>query len=395
MRKLFLFSLFLIFVLLYSLSAQVNFSGMTQSSIYVWENADENQLIDYYQHVNTRLSLDSYRDLYFKTYFRLGRNGDPAEWNEKVYNAYFNFLSPCRKWDARIGRQFVYNGVMNGTVDGLLLNIHPVANMTLKILAGMDAPFDRTLELTTWDDGNILGAYGSYGISDALNMKLSYVQKSRSSDVYWQLAGGSFSGKVVNSLFYQAHYEHNLKTSTYQTMRFRLNYINNKWMLFGEYNSQRPRIYEDSFFQIFEQSAFNQIRSGINYQLGNYSIGLQDVYTIYEEDESTNQIHAIINGTYGTIGVLYQSGYGGDNTGIYGAIRYNILKNLLLFVHSSYYQYERQTTAISEDATSFSGGLTYKLSPSWQIKAEVQERINSFYDNDVRGLFRIRYAFNK
>lgn len=394
MKKIFLLSLFLIFAVINSSNAQVKFSGMTQSSVYIWENIDETQLVDYYQHVNARVSLESYRDLYLKTYFQFGRTGDPAEWNEKVYNAYLNFLSPCRKWDARIGRQFVYSGVMNGTVDGFLLNIRPVKNATLKLLAGMDAPMDRSLELTQWDDGNVLGAFASYGVSDAFNVKASYYQKSKSSEVYWQVAGGSLSGKVINNLFYQAHYEHNLKTSAYQAMRYRFNYLGNKWMVFAEFNSQKPRIYEDSFFQIFEQTAFNQVRSGINYQLGNYNIGLQDVYTMYDEDELNNQVHATVSGTYGTIGVLYQSGYAGDNTGVYGSIRYNLLKNLLLQVRSSYYQYERQTTAISEDATAISGGLTYKLSPSWQVKAEVQERINSYFDNDLRGLFRIRYAFN-
>ncbi len=177
-------------------------------------------------------------------------------------------------------------------------------------------------------------------------------------------------------------------------MRYRLNYFHTKWNVFAEYNSQRPRIYEDSFFQIFEQTAFNQIRSGIGYQVGNYTVGLHDIYTMYEEDESTNQIHATVSGAYGMIGVLYQNGYGGDNTGVYGAIRYSLLKNLILHLRSSYYQYERQTTAISEDATAISGGFTYKVSTSWQLKAEIQERINSYYKNDVRGLFRIHYAFN-
>jgi hypothetical protein len=394
MKKIFLLSLFLIFTLHCLVYAQVKFSGMTQSSIYAWENADESEQVDYYQHVNARASLESYRDLYLKTYFRFGRTGDPAEWKERIYNAYLNFLSPCRKWDARIGRQFVYSGVMNGTVDGISLNIRPIDKVALKILAGMEAPIDRSLELTQWDDGNVIGAFGSYKVAEAFNVSASYVQKTRSEEMYWQLAGGSLSGKVLNNLFYQAQYEHNLKTSQYQTMRFRLNYLLTKWNLFAEYNSQRPKIYEDSFFQIFEQTAFNQIRAGGGYQIGNYNIGLHDVYTMYEENESTNQIHATVSGTYGMIGLLYQSGYGGDNTGVYGAIRYSVLNNLILHVRSSYYQYERQTTAISEDATAVSGGITYKLSSSWQVKAEVQERINSYYNNDVRGLFRIRYAFN-
>ena len=70
MKKICLLSLFLVFTYQSAVHAQVKFSGMTQSSIYAWENSDENQLVDYYQHVNARVSLESYRDLYLKTYFR-------------------------------------------------------------------------------------------------------------------------------------------------------------------------------------------------------------------------------------------------------------------------------------------------------------------------------------
>ncbi|MEJ2055510.1 MAG: hypothetical protein P8X42_16465, partial [Calditrichaceae bacterium] len=381
-------------VLITMLPAQVKFSGMTQSSIYTWENINENQLVDFYQHFNAKVYAENFSDLYFKTYFRVGRNGDPAEWNEKVHNAYFNWISPCRKLEARLGRQFIYSGVMNGTVDALVLKAKPVENSQIQLVAGMDAPFDRALELLKWDEGNVLGASGSYGLSDAAKLKLSYYQKSRSSEVFWQLAGGSLSGNLFKSLYYQAEYDHNLKTSEFQAMRFRLNYIMNKWMFFAEYNSQKPRIYEDSFFQIFEQTAFNQVRSGITYQLGKYNIGLQDVYTAYEESESANQVHLTASGSFGMIGLLYQSGYAGENTGVYGSVHYNLMKALLLRVTSSYYRYERQTTAISEDATAFSASLAYKFSPMLQVKAEVQERINSYYNNDVRGLFRLQYAFN-
>jgi len=283
---------------------------------------------------------------------------------------------------------------MNGTVDGLLLKAKPFENAEIRLLAGMDAPLDRSLEILEWDEGNVLGASGSYGFSDAVNLNLSYYQKSRSDNVYWQLTGGSVNGQVFNGLYYQAQYDHNLQTSSFQAMRYRLNYLYNKWTIYAEYNSQKPRIYEDSFFQIFEQSAFNQVRSGISYQLGKYNVGIQDVFTTYEEEESSNQIHLIASGSFGMIGILYQSGHGGENTGAYGAVHYGILENLLLRITSSYYRYERQTTVISEDAAAFSASLNYKFSPMLQVKAEVQERINSYFDNDLRGLFRLQYAFN-
>jgi len=147
MKKLFICCLFMVVSQYGLLTAQVKFSGMTQSSIYTWENFDEAQLIDYYQHINARVSLESYRDLYVKTYFRFGRTGDPAEWNERVYNAYLNFLSPCRKWDARLGRQFVYSGVMNGTVDGIMLNMRPIKHLLVKLLAGMERLWTGRLSL--------------------------------------------------------------------------------------------------------------------------------------------------------------------------------------------------------------------------------------------------------
>jgi hypothetical protein len=392
-RLIFLIPLLLLLVSGF-VNAQVHFSGSTQSVAYVWENLDANQQFDFYQYVGARVTPASYQDLYFKTYFRIGRNGDPAEWNEKVHNAYLNWLSPCKKFEVRLGRQFLYAGVMNGTVDAFQLTARPVKNMNLRLVAGTEAPFERTLKMTGWDKGNVLGGYGSYRVSEMLNINASYYQKTRNDNLYWQLAGGAITGKLMNQLYYQANFDYNLKASDYQGMRYRISYYLSKWFFSAEYNSQKPRIYEDSFFQIFEQKAYNQIRTGVTYQLGDYELGLQYFNTMFEESESNNQVHFTVGSKYGYIGLLYQDGYGGKNTGVYGAIRYEVLRDLELKVTSSYYKYERQTIALSEDATAFSAGLGYKLTKSWLIRAEAQERLNSYFENDLRGLFRIQYAFN-
>ena len=127
--------------------------------------------------------------------------------------------------------------------------------------------------------------------------------------------------------------------------------------------------------------------------LDQYQLGLQYVFTNYSSDQG-NQVILTAANSWGLIGLIYQNGYAGDNLGVYGDIRYALLPNLTVKLYSSYYSYERQTTVISEDATSFSAGFEYKPLKNIILSAEAQESMNSYYDNDFRGLFRLNYLLN-
>ncbi|MFZ0390142.1 MAG: hypothetical protein WAN36_06745, partial [Calditrichia bacterium] len=123
MKQLISFSLVLLLAISFVLTAnaQVRVNGFLQSAGYGWENASENQQWDFYQSLRLRITPEQYQQLYLNTFLRGDYRGDPAEWNEKIYNLYLNWkVLPQAK--LRVGRQFTYYGVINGTVDGALLS---------------------------------------------------------------------------------------------------------------------------------------------------------------------------------------------------------------------------------------------------------------------------------
>lgn len=392
MRKLSLFVFFLLlFILFQTSSAQIFLRGYLQSSLYSWEPS-QTQLNDYYQGLRFRIGAASHPGIYLNSYLRLARRGNPADWKEKVYNLYLNGRL-SKQLQFRLGRQFLYAGAITGTFDGLWLNGRVLPDLNFRLLVGTVAPYQRTFEALDWDQGNALGAFASYRSPAIGKLEVSFFQKYRSGAAYWRQVEAALTGQYRNALAYFARVDYNLLSSEFQGMRYRLTYRQPCWSLSGEYNSQKPRIYEDSFFAIFEVEAYNQFRLAGTYNISRLQLGLQYLYTILEEDNDQRLI-GTVSYRYGTIGLVYQSGFGGDNLGLYGDVNYPILPRLWLKLYSSYYNYERAMTNLSQDALAFSAGLRYRLGELFVLSGEVQQSSNAIYKNDWRGLFRFTYLFD-
>ena len=368
---------------------QVRVDGQVYGLVYASERAGTRQW-DTYQGLQLRVKPRA--DLAFKTNLRLAQRGDPAQWQERVFNAYVDWQAPAGVLQARLGRQYVFRGVMNGSVDGLLLRLRPTRRLDLQAVGGVSVPFDRPFAVQPWDDGGVLGGYASYRVARAAQVDLSYVQRSREDALAWRQLGTAVTG-AAGALYYQARLDYNLLQQTYQGMRYRLAYQPGRWGFSGEYNSQKPRIYEDSFFNLFRLVGFDQWRGGVTYQLGRYQLGAQYLHTAYRDADAANEIVATLGGGWGTIGVIYQTGFGGDNVGLYGEVDYDVRPDLSLRLHSSYYNYQRRSLSFSEDATAFSGGVHYRPVRTVLLQAELQQAMNSFFDNDLRALLRASYAF--
>lgn len=387
-------ALFFILILFIPLLSQVNYSGSLRSSFYTFEtltDTSEIQQLNYYQALQLRISPEKYSNLYLSTFLQIAKRGD-EDWDERVYNLYADWKAKNNKVHLRFGRQFLYHGVINGTMDGVLVSVSPMKKLKVKLFGGLSAPPMRDFEILEWDEGNVFGAYASYKLPKDVNFNLSFFQKSRYDETVWQLLGAGLSGQY-RGVYYLAKLDHNLLTEEIQGMRYLLNYFYKKWSFSAEFNNQRPRIYEDSYFRIFEVKAYNQYRGGVNYNFNPIEFGLQYIFTSVEYDE-TNQVVLTAGIPWGIIGIVYQDGFGGKNTGLYGELRYDLFKQLTVRGYSSHYNYERQTTVISEYATSYSAGLDYRPFKFLSMQADVQQSINSIYEDDIRGLFRLNYFFN-
>lgn len=385
-------AVFLVCIFSLPVFSQMRFSGFLQTSVYTFETPTVAQG-EFFQGVRLRAEPEKYRKAFFNTYFRVAKRGE-ADWEERVYNLYVDYKTSNSKFRIRAGRQFVYQGVINGTLDGILLGGNIGKSLKVKVFGGAPAPFGRELKALNISDNTALGAYASYRFPWNCKLDVSYFQRKRDGNTNWHLVGGAFSGKVKSDWFYQFQIDHNLESKKLQGVRARLNYYHNHWALWGEYNAQKPRVFEDSYFTIFQIEAYDQARGGLTYQLNQYQFGLQYLYTNHYVNQ-TNQVIATAGNRWGLLGFVLQEGYGGDNIGVYGDIRYLIIPQLTAKLYASYYNFERQTTVISEDATSFSAGLEWRPVDRLSLQAEVQQSNNSFYKDDWRGLFRLFFHFGK
>ena len=386
-------------------AAQGVLRGNADSYLYASETIDGSQLWDFYQRLRFQAWFKQSPQVKLRTSMRVARRGDPADWEGRLYNGYLEW-KPNPQVDVRAGRQFLFRGVIRGTADALNLGIKPAkeADLALRVVAGLEQPRGGDFEFGSLDEGYVLGAYGSGQLSRSAKLDLSIFQRVRSvldagsqeseRRLVWHVAGATLTGELTLGVFYLAEFNYNLQSDTYQRMRYRLTYSADPWTVSGEFQSQKPEVFEDSFFNIFTLNAYDQFRVAGYYRFGNYQVGLQNYLTLYEESKRGNEIIATLSARWGTLGVVYQSGFGGDRIGLYGEARYELAQGVEARAHSSHYNYQRYTASFDEDATSFSAGLRYRPIPKLMLDAEVQESINSIYDNHLRGLLRVSYNFS-
>jgi len=375
------------------LYAQVDFKGTVSSSFYSFENLTKEDQLNQYHSFYFKINPENNSDLFFKGHIKAVRDGNPQQWHEKVHNAYVSWKTPIAGSKLQVGRQFLYAGVVHGTIDAVSLYLKPQDRLDIRLFAGVVAPYDRKMEITQWEDGNALGGYGSYQINNMFKLNASYFQKQRNDELYWQQFGTALAGNI-EKVSYLVKYDHNLLSSDYQSILAYAAYNYNNWSFSGEVSSQKPRVYEDSFFSIFKLREHNRFRLAVSHRFTSFEIGLQAINTLFKENESNQQLIGTLGNNWGLLGVVYQTGYGGENVGLYANINYELLPDLRFTLYSSHYRYERQYVQLSEEATSFSAGFRYAPPKSLGLGIQVQQSVNSYYESDFRGLLNLSYSFN-
>ncbi len=391
MKTIRIFSILLVLLTCQLATAQIRYKLNLRSQLYLWENDAGNRQNDFYQNVGLWVKPFSGKQLYFKSFFRLARRGEPQQWEEKVYNAYLDWKSDSRKWQLRLGRQFLFHGVVQGSMDGLQVKMQPLQQWQVLAVVGSAVPVDRSLQLLNFSDNMVSGLFSDYRFSRTLRANVSFFQKARNGKTTWRQAGVTLAGFLRDfSLYYDVQAEFDLLNSTYQELRLLSEYYLQKWTLRLEVSQQRPRIYEDFLYNMFEIEGFSQVRTGVGYQLGAYRLNLDYILTLFE-GAKTNRLIAGVAADWGSLNVLLQDDHGGKNVGVFGQLNKTFFNKMDLYFRSSYYAYERFRTALNEDATALTAGVNYRFFPQLQLGVQVQQMKNRYYNNDLRGLFQLRY----
>jgi len=392
-------------------TAQVRYEGQLYAMAYAWEApaSEDGGRFDTYEGLRLRVrpgdALDLRSHVLFARRTRLDESGQASyEWEERIYQLYADARLSGRELTGRFGRQFVYRGTINGTFDALSLRYRPSAEWDVQAVAGLAAPFARDLDFTPesdnlnlWDERGSLGVFASRTFGRRVRTNASWFQRNRSGDVAWSLAGVGFSAGYGTDRFVQAEVEYNVEQENIQRMRVR------DWGQIGpvlltiEFSTQRPRVYEDSFFARFKVGGYGQARLGASYPVGPGRLGYEFVGTDFEGNERSGEHIATYlleaGALSGMLGVVYQSGYGGERLSPYVDARYELIRGVTLRGNFTYLEYQRRTISLDEDATAWTAGVMVRPTRRWWLQVDVQQAANTFYDEDTRLLARAGVSF--
>ncbi|MCJ7498119.1 MAG: hypothetical protein MUO78_08310 [candidate division Zixibacteria bacterium] len=351
-----------------------------------------------YQSFRFDLNQIGTKNLYFHTYFRsttdfLHKNStDPST---KIYNAYLDWKDIKKILDLRLGRQYLYAGVGNGTMDGLRVDVKPIEKIKLTGYVGFQLPRERSTDIDTWEKSHIFGGELSATYLKDTRLAVNYVQKVRDRWIEEHLIGLSASHYHKKfDFFSQFYYNLVYRKAQNFTLRGTSSELFGKLYLALEYQYRRPNIYSNSIFSVFKQEPYSIYRFTGTYQpIKNFRFTSKYDFTKYKKDNSS-RVRFGVEYSFIALGLNFRRGYGGESNGVYGKIIYTFNRNFVFSVSTDYGRYKLDEEQESKDESfAISSRVEWEPLKNLQLAMEMQDVRNKIKNYDLRLQGKASYKF--
>ncbi len=371
------------------------FHGKLSNSIYAYEESNANQL-KIYDYVRASVKNRNWSNLELNTSFRnLANSNDPL--NEKFQFYTLNLKMQNLLWnhlDFQLGRQFLHPGTLLGGLDGLQATVKFNKNISLGLYGGVEAHFLRKAEIYDFKDSRVVGALFQWNQLVKTNLQLFALHKANEKETLWQLTGINIDNSLIpNTLLrVQAHYD--LKNSRLHRLLGYARYaVGNKLFLDVSLKNQYPQVYANSFYTIFNIDAYQQYKFSATYKVfQNYFIN-GAFQMLQLDDESANQILLAVNNQNGSLGMIYESGYAGEQLGVMADYAVDLFQNLTLSASVDYSRYRVEEIYEYDNQLGNAVRLSYQFLPHWLLDVEYQWLTNRFQESDSRFLNHIHFSW--
>ncbi len=296
--------------------------------------------------------------------------------------------------DLRLGRQFFHPGTPLGGLDGLNAHLTLSRNWSLQVYGGAESTPSSNFEMHNLEDNMVLGGMVQAKKLASSNWQLFFLQKSDDAAAYWQLAGANVSSHLIPwvTVRLQSHYD--LKNERLHRMLFNVNRAWNKDLkTYLEYKQQHPQVYANSYFTIFEVKPYQQLRAGADWQIFT-RLGLEAQYQhLMFDGEGADRMLLSLHNDDGAIGMLYETGYSGDQISAFFNYGYAILPELVASLYVDYAKYRTETIYEYDDQLANAVRLSYNLGRKLNLIAEYQWLSNDTKKQDSRFLNHITFRW--
>jgi hypothetical protein len=338
----------------------------------------------------------------------------------RFYNFYMKYTNLFEMIDFSLGRQAIFAGVGNGTIDGGIASVR-LLDSRLKVLGyygALPSPRQKFEMIDNQKDNNMFGGQIIGEPADFARVSLSYMQKNIKPETYWALRKDSLFNPVITEISPSAMAEQYISgdasidyniISAYARSDYELNQekfsriqlftrvkVMEPLSLTGEYIHREPRLSYNSIFWVFAYNTISDYELGAEYAICKDWQVFGKFGSISYGDDKSNQITLGGSMKYASASFSWNTGYGGDLAAFSVNAGYPLFDNKLTpTIMVGYAHYKLESNAPTSDALSGMVGAVYRPIPALSLDAQVQWIQNKIYNNDVRFFLRGSYYVGK
>ncbi|RPI06570.1 MAG: hypothetical protein EHM64_02505 [Ignavibacteriae bacterium] len=338
----------------------------------------------------------------------------------RFYNFYLKYSNLLNMADVSLGRQAVFAGVGNGTIDGGLASVR-LMDSKVKLLGyyGSLPMAGQRLELN--DDPKNNNMYGAQIVGnpvDFARLSVSYMAKNIKPESYWALRKDSLFNPLVTEINPTATAEEYVSgdvsvdydiVSAYARGDMDLNQEKLSRVQFftrvkvmeplsvtGEYIHREPRLSYNSIFWVFAYNTISEYELGAEYAICKDWQVFGKYGAVSYGDDNSNRVTLGGSMKYASASFSWNTGYGGELAALSVNAGYPLFNNKLTpTIMIGYANYKLSSNAPTTNALSAALGAVYRPVSALSLDAQVQWIQNKIYSNDVRLFLRGSYYLNE
>jgi hypothetical protein len=368
-------------------SQDYRFHGTVRNSIYCFES--DKVHTRYYQYAH--LNLTHPRDVFsLSMSARALTDANQTLTHDQRFKAYTlnaSLKNLCNhRFSLTLGRQFLYPGTVLGSLDGLNGQFKMNNSLSIQLYGGMESAFDKSLNINK-PQRLVFGSLVDFKSAYSTKVQWLYLQKNDKGQLLWQVTGVNIYSTWIprNVITLQTHLD--LHNQTLHRVYIATRYsASDRCSLNFSFKSASPQIYANSFFTIMELEGYNQLRAGGSYELWHgYRVGGEFQFLAVAES-GAEKLYLNFSSDNGSLGLIFENGYSGDQTGIMFDYAYEIIPNLVASVYADYSKYRVDETFEYDNQLGNAMRLGYRLNKNISVDVEYQWLSNQSKKQDSRFL---------
>jgi hypothetical protein len=423
MNGLRLLSLLVLIAIGVTMTAAQLVTGRLATSFYAWERFDSvgtsQQTIRAFQAVQLSIAQGdvSLHTSLMGTTNVTGEFGDAGR--VRLYNLYLSWLNIGKSVDLHLGRQYVYAGVGNGSIDGILAQAHFLQRrITVTGFGGATVSPEFTDVRKNMHDNYHFGGQVVTSLISNARIGISYANRREERDPYWalrardtsftpvpyqvmsdaeaeELGSADASYTLQDRLTVYGRYDYDFKNERTSRAQgsVRVN-VTNALALTGDYMHRLPRISFNSIFSAFVTNAVDEVEGGVEYGFTPMLRAFGRVAGVSYSDEKSTRWTLGVNSAYGSASYSGSDGYAGELQAFSVQGTYPFFGKLLVpMAGFSYSSYRLSKESEQNSAIGVMVGAIVRPARAFSFDVQGQWLNNRLMQRDMRLQVKLNYWF--